>query len=336
MIFISYGVLVSRFIDAETIFTDLNGNMTSAVLPRRDKGELSTVHWADMGKKLEDNFLQRQKHGEAKCEAEHSNEKSDADADDDADADADLPSTPAFKRKRRMTTGQTDGTSPTSRAAVLDFLVDFHKKVLKKHQQAPEQNLNEQFDVYVQEGDEADNREVINESVTGQRMLKLFFRHKGLDINSELIDWCKANEKELPAACRCVWRLSPKFFDINGLKSGDGLQIRIVCYDEAHALRNINTTHHYAALLLPAQSLLGLSGTSMFNNTEDVKGYSSLFAARSGLDDDFNFVGKDPDILTSGIVRKSKDVVKQGFVTEKKVRIFFFSVKKGQDLLTWI
>lgn len=152
----------------------------------------------------------------------------------------------------------------------------------------------------------------LKETLAPTKMLRQYFAAKGKVVDNNLEQWVEDNMEEMPVGCEAVWKASNGLFDRRTVPSGKGLSFSCLVYDEGHILRNQTSTPHFVAQLIPADALLILSGTALFNNISDAQGYVSLFAKRSGIDKHLSYSSNKP--INIDHIKKSEDVVQKGLV----------------------
>jgi len=86
-----------------------------------------------------------------------------------------------------------------------------------------------------------------------------------------------------------------------------------ITFDEAHMIRNLDSTFYIGARLLPTHKMLLATGTPQFNGTQDILAYANIFAARSTLDRYFGVLkGAECSAIIRG-VKSSEDIVGKGY-----------------------
>lgn len=228
----------------------------------------------------------------------------------------DMPSTPA-SRPRPSASGSTNLPRMTSTRILNQIL----KAFVGNTKNAPEDTFNKHLESQDtdtvpdlrDDGIDGDKRKRIVESIKGSRMLKLYFAHKKMKVGPELLQWAEKNVKSLPIECVTFWRMGHNFFNVDMARQGKTLRFGILAYNEAYNVRNTSSSHHYAANLIPCQSILELFGTTMFNNVVDCQGYMFLFAMHTNLDARFTYDFATP--VSVSVLTRSQDVITRGIVT---------------------
>lgn len=167
-----------------------------------------------------------------------------------------------------------------------------------------------------EEIEEQDERKYVPETVNSTRMVKLFFVEKGIKTAKEARNWALKHPHLLLVKAEFRNKLSAKFFDEKLLKQGTVPCFEQITLDEAHMIRHPKSTHHICAMLLPKSRLLLSTGTALYNDITDVKGYSSLFAHHCNIDKNFTFKSSEADMLD--VVTWSHDLVEEGHIQLKE------------------
>jgi hypothetical protein len=139
-------------------------------------------------------------------------------------------------------------------------------------------------DVETGSGSAQDRRHALSFEKKGTQMLRLYFESLKLHTGGDILRWYTQNRDQMPSKCRRVYSVGPGWFPVDLMKAGKWPEMGRVTFDEAHTIRNLDSTFYIGARLVPAREILLVTGTPQFNGTHDILAYASLFAARSGLD----------------------------------------------------
>lgn len=81
----------------------------------------------------------------------------------------------------------------------------------------------------------------------GIQILGLYFESLKLRNGQEMLQWCLQNRDQLPVSCRRVYRVGPGWFPLDLMQAGKWPKMGRVTFDEAHMIRNLDSTFYIAA-----------------------------------------------------------------------------------------
>ncbi|KUI64438.1 hypothetical protein VM1G_11233 [Cytospora mali] len=309
-IIVSYGIMANRFIGKTTVFTLVDGEKEEgSSLPRRVKTTPSKGPWGKY-QSMEAAHLQKK----IKVPFPHGNLPT-TPAASQASFD-NGPSSPLTATPKTPKSFQEDspGSSPgtTNPARSVGAAIKYILKGMRKGGNLDDSDGVVDFDADEADEPEHDNRTALLENIQGPKLLKLFFRARGIETAQGMLEFAAENPKKLPAYGEEHWRLTAKFFPLSMQKAGKTPIFEQLTFDEGHHVRNTDSTYHLAANLLPKRRLLVSTGTALYNSIEDVRGYSRLFADHTGIDKHFRYKSDEIDVMD--YITWSEDVVDQGYV----------------------
>ena len=81
----------------------------------------------------------------------------------------------------------------------------------------------------------------------GIQILGLYFESLKLRNGQEMLQWCLQNRDQLPVSCRRVYRVGPGWLPLDLMQAGKWPKMGRVTFDEAHMIRNLDSTFYIAA-----------------------------------------------------------------------------------------
>lgn len=328
-IVMSYGLMAQRYISSTTFFELFNGDTISETsLPRRVKSTPSKQKWHNMTDIEREHIQSRM--GKRSRQGPIPGVNPDigsASQPSDAPMAGSSPRTP-LSSAPGPSAQQTPASDSPGRRMTLNDAIRHIMDRIKFFTPPGSFSLDDDM----QDGDEDDLRWSFSENITGQKMLKLYFRQLGmLDSPGEIVRLAEERPEELPSKASVVWRLTDHFFDINMLMQGRWPTFSQVTFDEGHQVRNEGSTFHFAASLLPKDRLLISTGTPLYNSINDVRGYSKLFSCHSRVDKHLVFNSAKVDVLD--YITWSGDIVPAGiaYATDKSDPGFVESLHRWAD-----
>lgn len=337
-IVIGYQLFAKRLLESEVIFGLMDGQMrTEEGLSRRPKTQPSTIDWHHTRKVLMHSYGESEgftakdmkssghKDGKddvtANTEKDQVSEHSDFEAERSSDEEM-----PGLKQRQDEIKAFLDGFNDSDTAGrfkaeapqvsvqkAITAIMKEIRDLIPKGGGVFDPMGNGVQDVETGHGSLEDRRQTLYFEKTGTQMLRLFFESLKFRTGKEILEWFVQNRDGVPKTCHRVYRVGSNWFRLDLLKAGKWPEMGRVTFDEAHIIRNLDSTFYIAARLIPARELLLVTGTPQFNGTQDILAYANVFAARSGLDQYFHSLsGECPSV--SQHIRTSEDIITKGWV----------------------
>lgn len=298
----TYQLATRRFITNETrILTVGNKDVNLGSTVRRARGTPRKKNWENVPSTWvpDDDTSAGQSAGQpSPDEGDNGDEQSDDEDEDDAEA--------------------IEEEEVVDQPGVVNFKTAINivwKRIKEKHLLCEEPVSGKESHVLVP-GTSNDQRMSMEETIQGPALLALFMRHMKIRTGQGVLNYSDDHEEELPVTGRKVFRLGRWYFDEDRMKRGEWPICSLVSFDEAHILRNVNSTYHIMAALIPKKAQVLYTGTPIYNDPSDIRAYMALAAHLSGIDRDLELVSDDVERLAQHFT-SSKALIEQGLVAIK-------------------
>jgi len=355
---ISYELFAKRLLEFKVLFKMEDGKTRTATgLSRRAKAHKTTIDWQHAQKELFDSYGQQfgytptRKRGPSSQEHEPADSEDSEDAEDSEDSDVgdddqDGPEwdpsasditddmirdfmKPRVRGNDKLeqnsasvgpSTPRKKPSSKPLRISAKEAIAAILRRITQSKGIEKGSDLSDDsaVDGESDDGSEEDQRQSIMFEKKGGQLIRLFFDSMNITSGPDMVRWYLENPAGIPEKCFLVYTVGEQWFPLELLMAGDCVEMGRVTFDEAHILRNVGSTFHTSARLVPAHEVLLVTGTPQFNSPRDIYAYADIFAARSGIDRYLKAGSDDPcaDIAkaTSG---KSEMVVQSGYAHHK-------------------